>query len=224
MRSTVSDLFGKSPIKPLQQHMTAVIECSNELTNFIDAATQGDWAKAEASYNTIRDLEHRADDLKRQFRLDLPSSLFLPVPRTDLLEMVTLQDKIANGARDIAGTMLGRQMEVPAAIREDFINFVASSLHVAHLAHTAINELDELLESGFKGKEITIITEILDQLDSKEGLADDAERVIRRKLLAIEEEIPAIKAIFLYKIIDKIGDLSNRAQRVGSRMQLFMAR
>ena len=80
MRSTVSDLFGKSPFKPLQQHMTAVIECSNELTNFIDAATSGDWVKAEASYNTIRDLEHAADDLKRQFRLDLPSSLFLPVP------------------------------------------------------------------------------------------------------------------------------------------------
>ena len=115
-------------------------------------------------------------------------------------------------------------MEVPEPIKEDFVNFVASSLHVAHQAHRAINELDELLESGFKGKEITIITEILDQLDSKEGLADDAERIIRGKLLAIEEDIPAIKAMFLYKIIDKIGDLSNRAQRVGSRMQLFMAR
>ncbi len=224
MRSTVSDLFGKSPIKPLQQHMTAVITCSDELSNFIEAAIAGDWAKAEASYNTIRDLEHNADDLKRQFRLDLPSSLFLPVPRTDLLEMITLQDKIANGARDIAGTMLGRKMEIPAAISEDFVNFVASSLQVAHHAQSAINELDELLESGFKGKEITIITEILDQLDSKEGLADDAERAIRAKLLAIEEDIPAIKAMFLYKIIDKIGDLSNRAQRVGSRMQLFMAR
>ncbi len=224
MRSTVSDLFGKSPIKPLQQHMTAVIACSDELGNFVDAATSGDWAKAETSYNTIRKLEQDADELKRQFRLDLPSSLFLPVPRTDLLEMITLQDKIANGARDIAGTMLGRQMEVPAAIREDFVNFVTSSLQVAHQAQNAINELDELLESGFKGKEITIITEILDQLDSKEGMADDAERSIRAKLLAIEEEIPAIKAMFLYKIIDKIGDLSNRAQRVGSRMQLFMAR
>ncbi|MEY3016977.1 MAG: hypothetical protein RL336_112 [Pseudomonadota bacterium] len=224
MRSAVSDLFGKSPIKPLQQHMTAVIECSDELENFMAAATSGDWETAEASYNTIRDIEHKADNLKRQFRLDLPASLFLPVPRTDLLELITLQDKIANVARDIAGTMLGRKMEIPALIREDFINFVESSLHVARNAHNAINELDDLLESGFRGKEISIITEILNQLDSKEGAADDAERAIRRKLLTIEEDIPAIKAMFLYKIIDKIGDLSNRAQRVGSRMQLFMAR
>jgi len=224
MKSAVTDLFGKSPIKPLQEHMTLVVACSDELTNFVAAAVADDWEGAEASYNNICKMENQADDLKRDFRLNLPSSLFLAIPRTDLLEMITLQDKIANVSRDIAGTMLGRQMQIPASIQEDFIEFVSSSQTVANQALAAINELDELLESGFKGKEISIITEIINQLDSKESLSDKAERSIRKKLLAIEEDMPAIKAIFLYQIIDKIGDLSNRAQRVGGRMQLFMAR
>lgn len=224
MKSAVSEVFGKSPIKPLQEHMTAVVDCSNELTNFINAAIANDWDKAEECYQVICKIEHKADDLKREFRLNLPSSLFLPIPRTDLLELITLQDKIANVARDIAGTMLGRQMQIPEAIQEDFCNFLESSQSVAIQALTAINELDELLESGFKGKEINIITDIINQLDSKESLSDKAERDIRHKFLTIEEDMPAIKAMFLYQIIDKIGDLSNRAQRVGSRMQLFMAR
>ncbi len=224
MKSAVLDLFGKSPIKPLQEHMTLVVACSDELTNFISAAIADDWNKAEQSYNTICEMENKADDLKRDFRVNLPSSLFLAIPRTDLLDMITLQDKIANVARDIAGTMLGRQMQIPEPLQADFVEFVSSSQSVAQQALNAINELDELLESGFKGKEITIINEIIDQLDSKESYSDKAERSIRRKLLEIEETIPAIKAIFLYKIIDKIGDLSNRAQRVGGRMQIFMAR
>lgn len=224
MKSAVLDVFGKSPIKPLQEHMTLVVACSDELTNFISAAISDDWDKAEKSYNTICEMENKADDLKRDFRANLPSSLFLAIPRTDLLDMITLQDKIANVARDIAGTMLGRQMQIPEPLRDDFVEFVSSSQSAAKQALNAINELDELLESGFEGKEVSIINEIIDQLDSKESFSDKAERSIRKKLLEIEEAMPAIRAVFLYKIIEKIGDLSNRAQRVGGRMQIFMAR
>ena len=224
MKNPVSELFGKSPIKPLQEHMSVVASCAFALESFLEATYKGDWQEAEHRYQEIRELEHQGDDLKREFRLNMPNSLFMPVPRTDLLELISLQDKVANTARDIAGIMLGRKMRVPDPLRDDFREFLASAIKVAGQAQVAINELDELLESGFKGKEVEIIAGLLDKLDSREMKADDHERELRHKLLAIEEELPPLQAMFLYNIIEKIGDLANRAQRVGSRLQLLLAR
>src|SRR5690606_14603636 len=119
---------------------------------------------------------------------------------------------------------LGRKMYIPDLLRDDFSAFVSSVISVANQAKLAINELDELLESGFKGKEVDIVTAIIQKLDSSERTADDNERNIRRKLLSIENDMPPLEAVFLYNIIEKVGDLANRAQRVGSRLQLLLAR
>ena len=224
MKNPVSELFGKSPIRPLQEHMSVVTACTARLEDFLAATYRDDWPAAEAEFGQIRELEHQADDMKKEFRRNMPNSLFMPVPRTDLLELITLQDKVANTARDIAGIMLGRKMRIPALLKEDFSAFLSSAIHVAHQAQVAINELDELLESGFKGKEVDIVTDIIQQLDSREMTADDNERNIRHKLLTIENDMPPLEAIFLYNIIEKVGDLANRAQRVGSRLQLLLAR
>ncbi|NIP72770.1 MAG: DUF47 family protein, partial [Gammaproteobacteria bacterium] len=71
--------FGRSPIKPLQEHMAVVAECTQQLDAFVSAAIAGDWEGAERSYDTIRELEHRGDEMKREFRLHMPKSLFMPV-------------------------------------------------------------------------------------------------------------------------------------------------
>lgn len=224
MKNPVSDLFGKSPIKPLQEHMSVVAACTVLLEEFFQASFEDNWQRASDVYDQIRDGENQGDRLKRDFRRNMPNSLFMPVPRTDLLELISLQDKVANTARDIAGIMLGRKMRIPEVLEDDFASFVKSAINVALQAQVAINELDELLESGFKGKEIDIVSDLINQLDSRELAADDHERNIRHKLQSIENDMPPLEAIFLYKIIDKIGDLANRAQRVGSRLQLLLAR
>ncbi len=224
MKNPVSDLFGKSPIKPLQEHMSIATGCTELLAGFLGHAYQGDWHAAGESYNQIRELEHQADQLKRDFRLNMPNSLFMPVPRTDLLDLIAMQDEVANIARDIAGIMLGRKMAVPAPLQEDFSEFLASAVAVTRQAQTAINELDELLESGFKGREIDIVFAMIRQLDTLEMAADGCEREIRHKLQALETSLPPLDAMFLYKIIDNIGELANTSQRVGSRLLLLLAR
>ncbi|MGD9660227.1 MAG: TIGR00153 family protein [Porticoccaceae bacterium] len=224
MKNPVSDLFGKSPIKPLQEHMLLAANCAARLDAFLAATLDNNWEEAENIYNDIRELEHQADHLKRDLRLNMPNSLFMPVPRTDLLDLISLQDKVANIARDIAGIMLGRRMLVPATIQPDFIAFLTSSVLVSDQALVAINELDELLESGFKGKEIDIVFEMINKLDNLEKSADDHERGIRHKLQANEKDLPPIDAMFLYKVIDNIGELANTSQRVGSRLLLLLAR
>lgn len=219
-----SNMFGRSPIKPMQEHMATVVEASGRLPDFIEAVIAGDWPRAEATQAEISKLERRADELKKQLRLHLPKSLFLPVPRTDLLELLSTQDRIANKAQDISGIMLGRKMVLPASLQVSFTEFVTSAQQTAEQALIAINELDELLEAGFSGRELTLVENMIEKLDQYERTNDKLQVEIRAALFKLESELPAVEVMFLYQIIDWIGDLADRAQAVGSRLQLLLAR
>lgn len=219
-----SNLFGRSPIKPMQEHMAVSVEAASELVSFFEAVIEDDWEKAEQVQLRIADLEHQADDLKKQLRLHLPKSLFLPVPRSDILELLSMQDRIPNRAKDIAGIMLGRKMAIPPSLQKQTLEFVRSAVTTAEQALTAINELDELLETGFSGRELKIVEKMIQKLDSLERRADKLEVTMRASLFVLEADLPPVDVMFLYRVIDWIGDLANRAQDVGSRLQLLLAR
>ena len=95
----ISNLFGKSPIKPLQEHMSLAVSCASQLEPFFDAVITNKWSKASKVFDQIVESENHADELKKQFRLNMPKSLFMPVSRTDLLNILAQQDEIANMAK-----------------------------------------------------------------------------------------------------------------------------
>ena len=217
-------VFAKSPIKPMEDHIKKVHQASKALIPFFNHVFKEEWQEAEEIRLNIRNLEREADDMKRDIRLQLPRGLFMPVERTDLLELVTQQDKIANKAKDIAGRVVGREMTIPAEIQEDFLAYVVRCVDATKQASKAINELDELLETGFKGREVTLVEKMLVELDAIEQDTDDMQIKIRRQLRAIENELNPIDAMFLFKIIEWVGDLADIAERVGSRLELMLAR
>ncbi len=222
--SYISRVFGQSPVKPLQQHFDTAKRCADELPNFMRAAQAGDWEAARGVREQIVKLEHEADDLKRELRLNLPRSLFMPVARSDVLEMLTVQDRIANKARDISGLMMGRQMSFPESLHELYLRFVDRCLDAVAQAHKTVKELDELFESGFRGNEIDLVMGMIRKLDKIENEGDSLQVELRAELFKLETSLPPIEAMFLYKIIDWTGDLGDWAQRVGSGLHLMIAR
>ena len=218
------NLFGKSPFQPIQDHMAKAHQCAEALLPFLEAAMADNWELATEKRHELAMLEGEADDIKGEIRTSLPKSLFLPVPRSDLLEIITAQDRVANAAKDISGIMLGRKMVIPAEIRESFVEFVKEAIGASAQALKAINEFDELVETGFRGREINAVEAIIDELDRLEHRNDKQEVAIRAALFAIEKDLPPIDVMFLYKVIDAVGDLADRAQTVGSRLQIIIAR
>ncbi|MCD8548626.1 MAG: TIGR00153 family protein [Aeromonadaceae bacterium] len=222
--NTILGLFAKSPIKPLQKHIAKVHQCCEQLLPFFMAVAEDRWDEATVIYGQINQMEKEADVLKREIRLKLPSGLFMPLARTDLLEMLTQQDKIANRAKDICGIMLGRKLTFPADLSQDFQTYIKRCLDATELAVKAIGELDELLETGFRGRELQLVEEMVKQLDVIEDDTDQLQIGIRRKIFARENEFNPVDVIFLYKVLEKIGDLADQADRVGARLELMLAR
>lgn len=221
---SIFNMFGKSPIKPLQEHMSKVADCAEALIPFFKAVIAGDWATAKKTQKEIAKLENDADDIKRIVRMNLPKGLFMPVARADVLGLVSLQDSIANRAKDIAGVVYGRRMNFPQEVSSEFEAFLQVCVNATLQAKKAINELDELQETGFSGQEIKIIEKMIKELAQIEHKTDKLQIDIRKHMFANEKTWPPIDVIFMYKIVEWTGELADKAQNVGDRLQLLLVR
>lgn len=222
--NSILGVFAKSPIKPLQEHIRKVHQCAEHLVPFFKACAAQDWSKAANVRAELSQLEKAADKLKREVRTNLPKGLFMPVDRTDMLELITQQDKIANTAKDISGRILGRKLAIPTQIQTEFMEYLSRCIETSGFAVKAIDELDELVETGFQGKELQIIENLLNELDAVEDSTDMMQIKLRHSLHGIEQELNPVDVVFLYNVIDWVGDLADLAERVGDRLELMLAR
>ena len=219
-----TDIIKKSPFGPIRAHMLVSKASVDELITFLKSAIDSDWNEAVKSRKVISDLENQADTLKAETRGLLTKSLFLAVPREDILDLIKLADDIPNTVKDISGLMIGRQMEIPAKISSSFLHFAKEAAVISDAASEAVNYIDELFQFSFGGNAAIKMKQLLEKLDSLENKNDQTEINLRAELFAIEKDLPPVNVIFLYDIINKIGELSDRAEQVGHRISLIASR
>ena len=65
---------------------------------------------------------------------------------------------------------------------------------------------------------------MIKELDAIESDTDKIEVKVRAALFKIEDDLPPVQVMFLYRTIDWIGELADLSQRVGSRLELLLAR
>jgi len=217
-------LFGQSPFKPLQEHMRVVVKCANEVPNLVEALCQDD----DDAVRTIRDeifrLENAADDIKNELRAHLPKRLFMPVDRRDVLEILDLQDSIADTAQDIAGMLVLRDMQIPEVLHKPLKNYTQRCVDACNQLAKIMEQMDELLESGFRGPESEKVMYMIDELSNIETDTDQKVADFMRLLFQHEEEIGAVGTILWIRVIHWIGDLADYAERAGNRHRLLLAR
>ena len=223
MTNVLANIFGESPVMPLEKHIDVAYRCAKQLRGFFAAAVKGDWDEATAVRDEIEALEHKADDLKKEIRLHLPKSLFMPVPREDLLELLLVQDKIANRTKDVSGIVVGRKMQIPAPIAERFIEFVDRNIDAAKQARKSVRELDELFTAGFRGAEVDLVAGLIEELDQIETDTDNRQAELRAALYEIEDTLKPVDAVFMYQIIELTGEIADMAERVGRRLELLLS-
>ena len=219
-----SKIFGDSPVTPLQQHINKVVNCVEQLIPYFEAVFDADWARASDIQTELVNIEHEADLIKNQLRMHLPTGLFMPMDRRDILEVLDLQDRIANQSKDISGILLGRKLSPPAELKDDFLTFLKRCIAATREAQRAINELDELVLTGFRGDEATRVKAIIEELHTIESDTDDMQINLRAKLYTLESNMSPVDVMFLYEIITWTGELADTAQSAGNRLQLILAK
>lgn len=217
-------LFGQSPFKPLQEHMRVVVRCAGEVPGLFEALCDGH----EENISEIRDrifaLENEADEIKNELRSHLPKTMFMPVDRRDILEILDLQDSIADTAQDIAGMLMVRRPMVLESVRTPLMSLTRRCLDACDQMARIMEQLDELVETGFRGRESEMVVAMIDELNRIETDTDQKAIDLLTELFAHENEIDPVSLMSWHRLIRWVGDLANYSEKVGNRLRLLIAR
>ena len=219
----LSSMFAKSPFKPLRDHMDKVVESVAPLKEFFDALYQRNYSKIEEIQQQISLAEEEADRIKNEVRNHLPRNIFMPINRRDLLEMLDMQDTIADVTQDIVNLLNLRRMCLPTDLRQELIQFVEKSQQVCYMAQGLSQEFGDVLESGFGRHEIDKLLKMIDEVSNAETEADDLEDTLVRRMFDIEDSMKAVDVVFWYKIFELIGDIADYSKKTGNRLRLMIA-
>ena len=118
---------------------------------------------------------------------------------------------------------MGRKIQIPASIADEFLIFVSRNVDAAKQARKSVRELDELFTTGFRGAEASIVESLIEELDRIESETDDQQAALRASLFDIEDSLDPITVIFLYRIIELIGEIADMAERIGRRLELLLS-
>lgn len=218
MRNIIS-VFGRSPFVPLQMHMEKVVDCVTQIPIIIEAYRQGDSEEVESIASKVSKLEHKADLIKHDIRNSMPRGLFMPVDRSKLLKILSLQDGIANRAEDTAVLLTFKQAKSFEGFDAAFDVFMENCLATFNLSRDIIELLDELLETGFGGIEANKVNELIDKVALKEHEADVSQKELVRLLLANEDSISYGDFFLWTRVIQQVSGIADRADKLAATIR-----
>lgn len=219
---TILNLFARSPFAPLLDHMDIVANAVQTVPHLFAAIEARDYSRVDELVEKISVTEHQADLYKNDIRNHLPKSLFLPIDRSQLLEILTIQDTIADKAEDIAVLTTLKQLEMYPPFKEDFNKFLEKNLQTFEGVKAIMHELHQLLESSFGGNEAEKVRAMVDEVAFLEHEVDLIQRSLLKKLFSITDEMHFSTFLVWQKTFQAIGDISNLSEKLANRIRMTL--
>lgn len=218
----IARLFGKSPFAPLQSHMQKVARCMELLSDIFDALPKMDMEKIEKQVVELSRLEHEADLTKNDIRNHLPKSLFLPIDRAHFLEILSIQDSIADKAEDVGILLTLRPLESFRNFHTEILAFFQKNEEVFLDAKQIIEEIDELLESSFGGIEAEKVKTMVEQTAYREHESDKIQRTLMRQLFSHGDSLQTPCFYLWMRLIEEVGAISHLSERLANRIRMIL--
>lgn len=219
---TIARLFGKSPFAPLQTHMDKVASCVGELPALFQALLRADLALIGRIVEKISKLEHEADLTKNDIRNHLPKSLFLPVDRESLLDILSLQDALADQAERISHLTAMRALDFLDGFQEEFSLLCQKTMEIFWLTREVIGELENLLESSFGGIEAEKVKGMVEQIAYFEYESAQIQHRLLKWLYQRGEGYPYPSFHLFVGLIEEIGELAHLCEKLGNRVRMLL--
>ncbi|MBS1257923.1 MAG: hypothetical protein MAG551_00976 [Candidatus Scalindua arabica] len=216
---TLVKLFAKSPFAPLQKHMDDVSECVKKVKEIFEAMEQNDSKSVSRISKEISKLEAKADTTKNELRNHLPGSLFMPISKAALLEILSLQDDIADDCEDIGVLLTLKDLTLKDVIKEDFKNFLGKNYETYELIKEIIAEFDNLLETSFTGREAEKVKSMVSNVALKEHETDLAQRKLLKNIFRNEDQFTHAEFQLWLLILREIRTLSNTSEKLAHRIR-----
>jgi predicted phosphate transport protein (TIGR00153 family) len=216
---TLLNLFAKSPFAPLQKHMQDVNECVKKVKEIFEAMEANDSKSVSRIAREISKLEAKADTTKNELRNHLPGGLFMPISKTALLEILSLQDDIADDCEDIGVLLTLKDLTLKDVFKDDFKSFLNKNFETYELVKEIIDEFDNLLETSFTGREAEKVKSMVSNVALKEHETDLTQRKLLKNIFKNEDQFTHAEFQLWLLILREIRTLSNTSEKLAHRIR-----
>ncbi len=219
---TIARLFGKSPFSALQTHNQKVAGCVEKLTSIMHVLSQADMPTLERLSKELSELEHEADLTKNDIRNHLPNSVFLPIDRGQFLEILAIQDSVADDAEQLALLLTLHPLEKFDHFAIGVKEFYQKTLDTFTCAWNIMKEVEELLESSFGGLEAEKVKRMVEETALKEHQASLAKHALLKQLFHQGQQFPAPAFYLWVAVLEGIGNIAYSSEKLANRIRMIL--
>lgn len=221
MRAIVQ-LFSKSPFGPLQEHLKKVGDCVELVKPLFQALLDNDDESLRSIAKQISKLEHSADEIKNEIRDNLPRNIFMPVNRSDFLNLLSQQDSIADTVEDIAFLLTVRKTNCPESWRDSLLSYVHKCVNVFNDTSEIYESLDSLVQSGMTGSEANTVLKKINEIGMKEWEVDKTQFEMLSNMFSMEDEMKPADLFWWSKIFKELGDIGNYSEKSVNSIRMMI--
>lgn len=218
-----SKIFGSNPFKLLMAHMQIVSSSMEKLQEAIDCTLNGKYHDIGPIVLELSKIEFNADSLKLEIRNSITRAFFPIIRKEDVLELVILQDMIANKALEAGNVLSYRELEIFETLKPLFIDYNQKCLDVFLDTKKVVLELTDLLEASFGGPEFERVRNMVEITAHKEYESDLLRQRLMKELYAISAHDKNFTLFYqTNKFIETLGQIAHVCEGLALKILLTL--
>ena len=169
----------------------------------------------------VSQLEHEADEIKRNIRSHLPRGVLMPVDKFQFQSYLREQDKVLDQVEEALFWLSFRPRSIPAEVSEDIHKLIESVIPPIEL----LSDLVALATKYFRHRSLETrnqIKSLIREIRVYEGKADDIERELKFRFFSVLKD--PMEVFHLVRLVEIVGDIADHAQNASDRMRAMIAR
>jgi len=198
----------------ISDYAKSVLECMDifqrAVTRYCD---QPDRKAARAAFDEVHKAESKADDLRSEIEVMMYSKSLFPESRGDILGLLETMDKVPNQAESAVRMIWNQHVNIPET-------FAPKILQLVDVCCRTVDAMVESVEKLFS--EFTNAAVVVGKIDELESEADRIEESLIEKLFS--DPVDSIQTIIFRDFIKSVVQISDRAENVGDRIRLIVAK
>jgi predicted phosphate transport protein (TIGR00153 family) len=218
-----SKIFGSNPFKLLMAHMQIVSSSMEKLQEAIHCTLEGNYHAIGPIVAELSKIEFNADSLKLEIRNSIAKAFFPIIRKEDVLELVILQDMIANKALEAGNILSYRHLEVSETLKPLFIDYNRKCLDVFEDTKKVVLELTDILEVSFGGPEFDKVRHMVEITAHKEYESDLLRQRMMKELYALSAHDQNFTLFYqTNKFIETLGQIAHVCEGLALKILLTL--
>lgn len=197
------------------KHLETVTESIKSLLDMVNYLREDRVEDAVKQFNRVNELEHSADNLKREIMRELRMGFLHPLDREDILKLIITADDIAAYTKATARRIVilnNVGCKAPRKIVDYLYDIVEKSANAAEILYKAVQALTRNIDETLT---------LVDKVEEIEEEIDEIRMKALEELYNICREKMTIDCILLKEIIDDAENISDKAEDTGDILRII---